>query len=254
MSTGPGVPGADAGPPAVGGDAPGSSEGPLVSVIVPVLNEAAALPTLLDDLAALPGRVEVLVCDGGSVDATVAVAEHHPLAARVVRAPRGRAAQMNAGAAVARGDLLVFLHADTRLPRDAWAHLARAARDPQLVGGNFELCFDGHDRFSQVLAWFRRKERRLGVYYGDSAIFCRRQVFHQLAGYRPLEIMEDYDFARRLERTGPTVCLPTPVTTSSRRWKAHGIARTVLTWNVIRWLYLAGVSPDRLARLYAHVR
>jgi rSAM/selenodomain-associated transferase 2 len=236
------------------GSQPSHASGPLVSVVVPALDEAAQLPGLLDHLAGLPGRLEMIVCDGGSSDDTVGVAERHPRRPRVVRAPRGRAAQLNAGAAQATGEVLLFLHADTRLPAGAWCLLAGATADPEVGGGNFDLRFDAEDRFAVLLAWFRRRERRLGVYYGDSAIFCRREVFDRLGGYRPLEIMEDYDFARRLEQRTRTVCLPGPAVTSARRWQRRGVLRTVLTWNVIRWLFLAGVPARWLARLYAHVR
>jgi uncharacterized protein len=222
----------------------------LVSVVVPVLDEAAALPALLDHLASLEGRFEVVVADGGSRDGTPDLAAGHPLAPRVVRAPRGRAEQMNAGAAEARGELLVFLHADTRLPPSAHRSLTTTAAD----GGNFQIRFDGGDRFSRVLGRWYSLQRRLGVYYGDSAIWLRRAVFDALGGFRPLPIMEDYDLARRLERGFRTACLPGPAITSGRRWRALGVPRTVLSWVAIRWLFLAGVPPERLARLYRRAR
>jgi rSAM/selenodomain-associated transferase 2/rSAM/selenodomain-associated transferase 1 len=222
----------------------------LVSVVVPVLDEAATVPALLDHLASLEGRFEVIVADGGSYDGTPDLAARHPLAPRVVRAPQGRAAQLNAGAAAARGELLVFLHADTRLPPSAHRSLGATAAD----GGNFRIRFDGGDRFSRVLGHWYALQRRLGVYYGDSAIWLRRGVFDALGGFRPLPIMEDYDLARRLERGFRTACLPGPATTSGRRWRALGVPRTVLSWVAIRWLFLAGVPPDRLARLYRRVR
>lgn len=227
---------------------------PLVSVVVPVLDEARALPGALDRLAALPGRFEVVVADGGSRDGTVAAARAHPLRPLVIVARRGRGAQMNAGAAHARGELLVFLHADTALPADAYASLTRALRDRRVVGGDFALRFEGGGRFARTLAAWRTVERRLGVFYGDSAIWVRALAFARLDGYRELEIMEDYDFARRLGRLGATVCLPGPVVTSARRWRALGIPRTVATWTVIRWLFLAGVPARRLAGLYRHAR
>ncbi len=223
---------------------------PLVTIVVPALDEAAALPSLLDDLAALAGRFEVIVADGGSSDGTPALAASHPLGPRVVAAPRGRAAQMNAGAAEARGDLIVFLHADTRLPETAYGSLATTSAD----GGNFAIRFDGEDRFSRTLGAWYGVQRRLHVYYGDSAIWLRRPVFDALGGFAPLPIMEDYDLARRLERGYRTACLPGPVVTSARRWRALGVPRTVFTWVAIRWLFIAGVSPARLARLYRRAR
>jgi glycosyltransferase involved in cell wall biosynthesis len=133
---------------------------PLVSVVVPVLDEAAALPALLDHLAGLAGRFEVIVADGGSQDGTTAIAEAGGV--RLVHAPRGRAAQQNAGARAATGDVVVFLHADTRLPADAHARLHDALEDPAVVGGNFALRFDGDDRFSRVLGAWYAVQRRLG--------------------------------------------------------------------------------------------
>jgi rSAM/selenodomain-associated transferase 2 len=226
-----------------------------LSLLVPVLDEAQAIPGLLDHLDGLAGDWEVILADGGSRDATVALAAAR--GARVIAAPRGRAAQMNAAAAAAEaggGAALVFLHADSRLPPDAHATLVRALRDPATVGGNFALRFDGDDRFARVLGAWYAVQRHLGVYYGDSTIWVRRAAFDALGGYRALEIMEDYDFARRLERHGPTACLPGPALTSGRRWRAHGVARTVATWVVIRWAFLAGVPAARLARLYRAVR
>lgn len=227
--------------------------GPLVSIVVPTLDEAAELPRLLDHIAQLRGDFEVIVADGGSTDGTPEQAMAHRTSPRVVTAPRGRAHQMNAGAAAATGDPIVFLHADTRLPPAAYEHLSAAATTAQ--GGNFELRFEGDDRFARVLGAWYRGQRRLGAYYGDSAIWLRRATFDALGGFRPLPIMEDYDLARRLEKSGfETACLPGPAITSSRRWRRLGIPRTVLSWVAIRWLFLAGVSPDRLARLYRRAR
>jgi rSAM/selenodomain-associated transferase 2/rSAM/selenodomain-associated transferase 1 len=227
---------------------------PLVSVVVPVLNEASALPALLDRLASLAGRIEVVVVDGGSDDGTAEVAAQHPSAPLVCSTELGRSRQMNHGASESSGEILVFLHADTLLPDDAYDRIVEALREPSVQGGNFALRFDGDDRFSRVLGRWYAAQRRGGIYYGDSAVFVRREVFDHLGGYRPLAIMEDYDFVRRLEKRGRTVCLPGPAVTSARRWRALGVWRTVLSWVVIRWLFLVGVPPKRLARLYRPAR
>ena len=168
----------------------------------------------------------------------------------MLEVPGGRAAQLNAAAAAGTGELLVVLHADTRLPRHAHLELTST----RARGGNFALRFDGTDRFSRVLGVVYALQRRTGLYYGDSAVWCRRELWDELGGYAELPIMDDYDFVRRLERATRTACLPGPVVTSSRRWLAMGIPRTVLAWTAVRWLYLAGMPPERLARLYAKVR
>ncbi|HVF78738.1 MAG TPA: TIGR04283 family arsenosugar biosynthesis glycosyltransferase [Solirubrobacteraceae bacterium] len=230
------------------------STSPLVSVLVPALDEERELPDLLDHLAALHGRWELIVADGGSQDRTLSIAREHPSRPRIVHQGGGRAAQLNAAARSASGDVLVFLHADSRLPRDAYASLAEASRTPAIVGGNFALRFAGDGRFERALGAVYRLQRRHGFYYGDSSIWVRRELFSALGGYREIPIMDDYDFVRRLERSGATRCLPGPATTSPRRWRSAGMARTVLTWFVIRWLFVAGVPPGRLARLYRVVR
>ena len=150
--------------------------------------------------------------------------------------------------------MLLFLHADSRLPRDAYASLADAWRDPDVAGGNFALSFGG-GAFARTLAAVYRLQRRHGFYYGDSSIWVRRATFDAFGGFREIPIMDDYDFVRRLERSGGTTrCLPGPATTSARRWRTMGIPRTVLAWFAVRWLYVAGVSPARLVRLYRIVR
>lgn len=157
---------------------------------------------MLDHLAALPGSIEVVVADGASADDTARVAVRHPLAPRVVEAHGGRARQLNAGAAASVGDVLVFVHADSRLPADAHRSLVSACVNDRAVGGNFRLEFEGDDLFARGLSAYYRFSRRFGVYYGDSSIFVRRDVFQRLGGLRELPIMDDYDLARRLERAG----------------------------------------------------
>ena len=230
------------------------SEQPIVSVIVPVLDEQETIVGLLDHLASLPGRFEVIIADGGSCDRSLDLARGHRLQPVIVDGIRGRASQCNAGAAGARGSVLVFLHADTRLPLEAYRSLAGALTEPLVIGGNFRLRFAGADRFSRMLGAWYALQRRAGIYYGDSAIWLRRETFERLGGFRPLPIMEDYDLVRRVEQAGQTVCLPGPAVTSARRWQRLGLPRTIASWVLIRWLFLAGASPARLARLYPHVR
>ncbi len=225
-----------------------------MSVIVPTLEEETTIVRLLDHLAALRPPVEAIVVDGGSRDATVALARAHPLRPAVLLAPRGRARQMNAGAAAAAGELLVFLHADTRLPPCAPAALAALAGRRGTAGGNFALRFAGPGAFARLLGAWYALQRRWGVFYGDSVIVVRADAFRELGGYPDVPIMEDFLMARALRRLGPTACLPGPAVTSSRRWRRQGIPRTVASWVLVRWLFAAGVPASRLARLYPPVR
>lgn len=229
-----------------------ASSGPLVSVIVPTFNEERELPATLDRLVALEGRWEVLLADGGSSDGTREIARRRGVA--VIAKGESRAAQLNAAAAAASGEVLLFHHADSRLPANAYARLAAAAHEPDIVGGNFVLRFEGEDRFAFVMAVTYWLHRSLGHYYGDSSPWVRRELFERLGGFRPLPIMDDLDFIRRMERSGRTVCLPGPAFTSPRRWRAIGVSRTLFSWFVIRGLFWAGVPPERLAALYARVR
>ncbi len=225
----------------------------LVSVVIPTFDEEAWLPGCLDALATQAGPFEVIVADGGSRDRTVALARAHPLAPRVVETVRGRGTQLNAGARVAAGEVLLFLHADTRLPPDG-LDLVRHACADGAGGGNFDVSWDGGGWFPRVLRQVARAERRLGVFYGDTVIWTRRDVFGALGGYPPIPIMEDYVLARRLVRTRADRQLPGPVVTSSRRWKRHGLIVTVTRWVVIRWAFLAGVPARVLVRLYPDAR
>jgi rSAM/selenodomain-associated transferase 2 len=225
----------------------------LISIIVPILDEERTLAGLLDHLAQQPGPIEVVVVDGGSADGGRRIVLDHPLGARLLDARRGRASQMNAGARAAAGDLLLFLHADTRLPPAGLAQL-RAAAVGGALGGNFAIRWDDGRVFGWLLRHVARIQRRLGVFYGDSGIWVRRDAFEALGSYPEIPIMEDYVLARRLARTGRSARLPVAVVSSARRWRRLGIPRTVASWVVIRWAFVAGVSPERLARLYPPVR
>lgn len=220
-----------------------------VAVVVPALNEERCIEACLASVLAQDGSAEVMVVDGGSGDATAALAA--PLAP-VLHAPRGRARQMNAGARATRGDPLLFLHADSRLPPGAFAAMRAALADARTVGGTFSLRFEPETPLLRAYAACTRLGPRI-FHYGDQGIFVRRTVFDALGGYRDLPLMEDVDFLRRLRGVGRTVLLPLPVTTSARRFQRHGIVRQQLRNGVLLAVYLAGISPHRLARWYEQV-
>ncbi len=223
-----------------------------VSVIVPTLDEEHALDVTVA-AARQPGLLEIIVVDGGSRDRTVDVAR--ACADRVLRGGRGRATQMNAGAAVARGDVLLFLHADTRLPPGCHQAITRALADDGVVGGRFDLRLDAQGfPYRLVERMISLRSRLTRVATGDQAIFARRSVFEQLGGYPLLPLMEDIAFCRALKRAGRIACLRERVVTSARRWQRRGVVRTVLLMWAVRAAYYAGVSPARLARAYSDAR
>ena len=223
----------------------------MISVVIPALNEAARIPGLLHTLRAEPVSSEVIVVDGGSSDGT-AEAAREAGATLVLSAPRGRGQALAAGAGAARGEALLFLHADCVFPPGGLAALERLLRGrPEVVGGNFRLLFDGNDGFSRWLTGFYALIRRFGFYYGDSGIFVRRVVLEAIGGVRPIALMEDYDLVRRLRRAGATACVAEPpLVTSARRFAGRRPAAIVLGWVRIHLLYWLGVDPGRLALLY----
>jgi rSAM/selenodomain-associated transferase 2 len=223
-----------------------------LSVIVPALNEEQGIGETLRR-ARQPGVREIIVVDGGSVDNTRVRA--HELADLVLSAPRGRAAQMNFGAARASGDILLFLHADTLVPDGFAQAIAAACREPGIIGGRFDVTLTPSSPLlrltGELMNWRSRLSR---IATGDQGIFIRRDVFTQLGGYADIPLMEDIDLSRRMKRAGRIACLPQRVTTSARRWRTRGVVRTILLMWCLRALYLFGVSPSRLRRLYDEAR
>jgi rSAM/selenodomain-associated transferase 2 len=224
-----------------------------LSAIVPMLNEAATIASTLDALRRGAPGAEIVVVDGGSIDASVTIAQ--PLCDTLISAPRGRARQMNAGTRASHGDALVFVHADTIVPATFAADIASALSDPAIVGGRFDVKLDSSAvpyRIIGAMISLRSRISRTGT--GDQAIFVRRDVFDRLGGFPELELCEDLEFSRRLKRAGRIACLRTRVTTSARRWNRDGVARTVLRMWMIRAMYLLGVPPARLKRMYSDTR
>jgi rSAM/selenodomain-associated transferase 2 len=221
-----------------------------LSVVMPVLNEATRIQSGLRALVPFRARgAEVIVVDGGSRDGTVARAA--PLADQILTAPRGRAAQMNAGAAAATGDVLLFLHADTWLPEYADLLIRDAlARSPQ-VWGRFDVHFAG-GALPLVATMMNLRSRLTGIATGDQAMFMTRDAFTRAGGFAEIALMEDIALSARLKRLSRPLCLTARVTTSARRWQAHGALRTVLLMWRLRLAFFLGADPQRLARAYGH--
>jgi len=228
-----------------------------ISVIIPTLNEEKTLAHTLACTSTLD-VAEIVVVDGGSTDRTVQMAEAFCARvpnARVVTASRGRACQMNEGAKASRGEILLFLHADTQLPAKAKWIIESALADPRVVGGRFDVRFDRPSAWGTVISTLMNWRSRLGgIATGDQAMFVRRHVFERLGGFSDVPLMEDIEFSARLKQTGPTQALRATVTTSFRRWEQQGSLRTILLMWVLRFLYWIGVSPSRLSQWHKAVR
>lgn len=221
-----------------------------ISIVIPVLNESACIERALVALAPARARShEVIVVDGGSTDGTPELA--HPHADRVLAAPRGRASQMNAGAAAATGEVLLFLHADTTLPADAGRLIVERLADAGRAWGRFDVRIAGAHPMLGVVAWFMNRRSRLtGIATGDQAMFVTREAFLAVGGFPPLALMEDIALSAALKRVSPPACLEERAVTSGRRWESRGVFRTILLMWWLRFRFWLGASPERLARRY----
>ena len=222
-----------------------------VSVIIPTLNEegviAASIESAVNGCGG--GSVEVIVSDGGSSDRTCRIAGS--MGARVIECPRGRGEQMDRASKVASGEVLLFLHADSRLPPGWYDAVRRALEDEEVVGGGFTLSIDSPGRWFRIVELgVRLRSRWLGLIYGDQAIFARKSEFLNTGGFRRLPLMEDVDCVNRLKSRGRLCVLEERVTTSGRRWARYGTVANTLRNGLFLLLYFLGVSPQRLYLWY----
>lgn len=223
----------------------------MISVIIPVLNEAKILDKTLSQLQSELEGHELIVVDGGSTDNSVSIAEKY---GRVISSERGRAKQLNAGANAAKGDVLIFLHADIWLEKGA-LKAVKSALSSGYVGGGFLQKIDGRNflyRIIEITADMRGK--CLKVFYGDSGIFLRRTDFHRIGGFPDVQIMEEIVFSKKLRKAGKTTMVKPYIHISARRWEKNGILRTTAKNWLITALYFLGFSQERLAKLYRNIR
>jgi len=222
----------------------------MISIIIPVLNEEAHLGSCIEAVRQNDASCEIIIVDGGSFDRTIEIAESFQ-GVKVMKTPKGRGLQMNAGAFSATGDILLFLHADTTL-EDGWVQaIARAVKDRSIAGGAFTFAINNPSKKYRVVEeWVRLRCFLFRLPYGDQGIFVKRDVFHKLGGYKNIPLMEDVDLIERMKGQGRIVILDTKALTSERRWGRKGLIYTALLNQLIMFLYKIGVHPQKLARLY----
>jgi rSAM/selenodomain-associated transferase 2 len=221
-----------------------------ISIIIPILNEAGIILQTLSTLQPFRRKGhEVIVVDGGSEDDSPT--RSRPLSDHLIRSPQGRSRQMNAGAKVANGEILLFLHVDTLLPGGADGLIISGMRQSRSSWGRFDVRLSGnHPMFRLIESMMNWRSRLTGIATGDQAIFVRREVFKRIGGFPEIDLMEDIALTKALRREGRPLCLRQKVVTSSRRWEDNGVIRTVLLMWSLRLVYFLGVDPNRLARLY----
>lgn len=221
-----------------------------LSIIIPALNDSRILQTNLPRLQSLrESGHEVILVDGGSTDDTLVLAKS--MVDRLVRVSRGRAKQMNAGANVAAGGILLFLHADTVLPDAADDIIVQSMKRTERGWGRFDVVLSGGDWLLRAVEFLMNVRSRVtGIATGDQAMFVNRQLFEAVGGFPEIPLMEDIALSRTLKRISPPLCLRPRVTTSSRRWEQRGIVRTILLMWCLRCAYALGADPSRLARIY----
>jgi len=225
---------------------------PTISIVIPTLDEEGSIGRTLDAIAVFSTRFEVIVVDGGSSDKTIEIARER--GAKLIVSERGRGTQMHAGSCAARGKVLWFLHADTLPPADAIELILESLSNEKVVGGSFDVRFDGRRFSAHFLCWFYRLLRRFGICYADAAIFVRREVYELTGGFKPFPIFEDLDLVGRLRRVGQVARVASAVTTSSRRFESRSFFLTFAGWTFLQLLYWAGVDPKTLGKLYAPIR
>ena len=222
------------------------------SIVIPVLHESDRINSLIENIEGLTGDGghEVIVVDGSPTKDTIRAIDNENIIKLI--SLKGRARQMNAGASIAKGEILIFLHADTELPCNALKTINSAMAQGRYVGGAFELGIDSHKVEFKILArWASLRCRLTGIPYGDQAIFIKRDYFHSLGGYRDIPLMEDVELMRRIKRKGDKIrIVPEQVKTSPRRWEEEGFVYVTARNTFLFFSYIFGVSPEKLAPFY----
>jgi rSAM/selenodomain-associated transferase 2 len=221
-----------------------------ISVIIPTLNEESHIEKTLQSVTKQDGDYEFSVVDGGSTDKTVTIAKRYTT---VINSQRGRAIQMNTGAKVCGGDILLFLHADTILPDNAFREIRKRMKDDTVAGGSFYIAFDADTFILRGVSFITRFNFRL-FHFGDQGIFVRRSIFQTLHGYKEMPIMEDYEFYKRLGKQGKVILIRMPVISSARRFVRKGVIRQLLINKLVVLAYWAGIDIQTIKRFYDDMR